>query len=220
MHQWDLIEIPYDDDVNTDIRQDNSPIFYYILLVIDCATRYKDFVFLTSKSRSEVAEAFKSIYNNPNNPLSWPRLAQCDEGREFMGSVTLLIGLYNIKIRRIKAHFRHTSLAMVDRYAGLFEYRVFKNQYSVEFLLPTGERCRECERFARRIVDNMNDTPTRLIEMSPNNATKLERIYSKPSVKYNHPIDDSGPQRPFVREQLMHIKEEPMLPPRWVLEDN
>jgi len=46
---------------------------------------------------------------------------------------------------------------MVDRYAGLFEYRVFKNQYSVEFLFPTGKRCRECERFARKIVDNMND---------------------------------------------------------------
>ena len=30
-------------------------------------------------------------------------------------------------------------------------------------------------------------------------------------------LDKSGPQRPFVREQLMHIEEEPMLPPRWVL---
>ncbi|CAG8854419.1 16430_t:CDS:2, partial [Gigaspora margarita] len=31
---------------------------------------------------------------------------------------------------------------------------------------------------------------------------------------------ETGPQRPFVREKLMHIKEEPILPPRWVLEDN
>ncbi|CAG8698048.1 8241_t:CDS:1 [Acaulospora morrowiae] len=170
---------------------------------------------------------------------------------------------------------------MVDRYAGLFEVRVFKNQYSVEFLLPASERCRECERFAKRIVDNMNDTPTRLIRMSPNDVTKLEWIYSKPLVKYNRPIgvnesqlekgtticfllvpgewknnpferrritdpiwlpslykirrivvgknplmpvlyylDDSGSQRSFVREQLMHIKEKPILPPRWVLKDN
>ncbi len=82
---------------------------------------------------------------------------------------------------------------MVDRYAGLFEYRVFKNQYSVEFLLPTGERCRECERFARRIVDNMNDSPTRLIRMRPNNAMKLERVYFKSSVKYNRPIGVDEP---------------------------
>ncbi|CAG8840179.1 38044_t:CDS:2, partial [Gigaspora margarita] len=52
------------------------------------------------------------------------------------------------------ARFRHTSLAMVDRYAESFELRVFKNQ---------------------RIVDNMNDTTTQLIGVSPNEATKLEQ---------------------------------------------
>ncbi|CAG8760042.1 24484_t:CDS:1, partial [Gigaspora margarita] len=95
---------------------------------------------------------------------------------------------HNVNIRRIKACFRHTSLAMVDCYAGSFELRVFKNQYAIEFLLPISKRCRECERFARRIVDNMNDTTTQLIGMSPNEATKLERVYSKLSIKYNRPI--------------------------------
>ncbi|CAG8764423.1 2219_t:CDS:2 [Gigaspora margarita] len=90
--------------------------------------------------------------------------------------------------------FRHTSLAIVDRYAGLFELRVFKNQYAIEFLLPTGECYRECERFARRIVDNMNDTTTRLIGMSPNEATKLERMYSKLLIKYNRPIGADEPR--------------------------
>ncbi|CAI2181683.1 17961_t:CDS:2 [Funneliformis geosporum] len=66
---------------------------------------------------------------------------------------------------------------MVDRYAGLFELRVFKNQYSIEFLLSTSKRYRECKQFARKIVDNMNDSLTRLIGMSPNDTTKLERGY-------------------------------------------
>src|SRR6266542_6246294 len=101
---------------------------------------------------------------------------------------------HDVEIRRIIARFRHTSLAMVDHYAGLFEYRVFKNQYSVEFLLLTSKRCRECEQFARKIVDNMNDSPTRLIGMTPNDTTKLERIYSKLSVKYNRPIGVDEPQ--------------------------
>ncbi|RIA97281.1 hypothetical protein C1645_814168 [Glomus cerebriforme] len=35
-----------------------------------------------------------------------------------------------------------------------------REKYSIEFLLPTGKRYRECERFARKIVDNMNDSPT------------------------------------------------------------
>src|SRR6266498_4521743 len=105
-----------------------------------------------------------------------------------MGYVTLLMDEHSVKIRRIIARFRHTSLAMVDHYAGLFELRVFKNQYSIKFLLPTGKRCRECKRFAKKIVDNMNNSPTRLIGMNPNDATKLKRIYSKLSVKYNRPI--------------------------------
>ena len=49
VYQCDLIEIPYDEDVDTNLL-DDSPIYYYVLLVIDCATRYKDFIFLISKS--------------------------------------------------------------------------------------------------------------------------------------------------------------------------
>ncbi|GBB93209.1 hypothetical protein RclHR1_02130022 [Rhizophagus clarus] len=195
VHQCDLIEIPYDEDVDTNLL-DDSLIYYYVLLVIDCATRYKDFVFLISKSSEEVAEAFKSIYDNPDKPLNWPQKLQCDKGTKFMGYATLLMDEHGIEIQRIIARFRHTSFAMIDHYAGLFKYRVFKNQYSIEFFLPTGKRCRECERFARKIVDNMNDSPTQLIGMSPNDATKLERIYSKPSVKYNRPIGVDESQLP------------------------
>ena len=65
MHQCDLIEIPYDEDVDTNLL-DDGPIYYYVLLVIDCVIRYKDFIFLTLKSSEKVAEAFKSKYNNPD----------------------------------------------------------------------------------------------------------------------------------------------------------
>ncbi|CAG8566527.1 14121_t:CDS:2, partial [Dentiscutata erythropus] len=128
VHQCDLIEMPYNEDVDTSLL-DNGPIFYYVL-------------------------------------LAW--LLQCDQGYEFMESMTLIIDEHNVNIRKTKARFRHTSLAMVDHYAGLFELRVFKNQYAIEFLLPTSERYKECERFARRIVNNMNDTPTRIMPSFPN----------------------------------------------------
>ncbi|CAG8728579.1 16365_t:CDS:1, partial [Cetraspora pellucida] len=124
VHQCDLIKILY--DVDTDLL-DNDSIFYYVLLVIDYATRYKDFVFLTSKSSKEVAEAFKSIYDNHDNPLNWPWLLQSDQGHEFMGNVTLIMDENNVNTQRIKAHFRYTSMAIVDRYVRLFELRVFKN---------------------------------------------------------------------------------------------
>ncbi|CAG8711372.1 14044_t:CDS:2, partial [Cetraspora pellucida] len=68
------------------------------------------------------------------------------------------------------------------------------NQYAIEFLLPTGEQCRACERFARRIVDNMNVIPTQLIGMSSNSAIKLKQVYSKPSTKYYYPVGADKPQ--------------------------
>ena len=99
VHQCDLIEIPYE-DVNTNLLDDGGglPIYYYVLLVIDCVTRYKDFVFLISKSSEEVTEAFKSIYDNPNKPLNWPQKLQCDKGTEFMGYVTLLMNEHDVEI--------------------------------------------------------------------------------------------------------------------------
>ena len=81
-----------------------------------------------------------------------------------MGYIILLMDEHGVEIQKIIAHFRHISFAMIDHYAGLFEYRVFKNQYSIEFLLPTGKRYRkryrECERFVRKIIDNINDSLT------------------------------------------------------------
>src|SRR5439155_11286525 len=104
-------------------------IFYYVLLVIDCMTRYKDFIFLITKSSEEVTEAFKSIYDNFNKPFNWPQKLQCDKGTEFMEYVTLLMNEHDVEIQRIIARFRHTSLAILDNYARHFSRRVFKNQY-------------------------------------------------------------------------------------------
>ncbi len=111
-----------------------------------------------------------------------------------MKYVTLLMNEHDVEIWRIIAHFRYTSFAIIDHYTRLFEYRVFKNQYLIEFLLPTSKRYRECEQFARKIVDNMNDSLTQLIGMSPNDVTKLKRIYFKLLVKYNRPIGVDEPQ--------------------------
>ena len=72
IYQCNLIEIPYDEDVDTNLLN-NEPIYYYVLLVIDCVTRYKDFVFLTLKSSEKVAKAFKSPYDNPDNSFNWSR---------------------------------------------------------------------------------------------------------------------------------------------------
>ena len=51
---------------------------------------------------------------------------------------------------------------------------------------------------------------------------KIRRIVvgKNPLMPILYYLDESEPQRPFVREQLMYIEEEPMLPPRWILKGN
>src|SRR4051794_12134410 len=97
VHQCDLIKIPYDEDVNINLLDDDL-IYYYVLLVIDCVIKYKDFVFLISKSSEKVAKAFKSIYDNFDNFFNWPQKMQCDKGTEFMRYVTLLMDKHGVKI--------------------------------------------------------------------------------------------------------------------------
>ncbi|GBB98129.1 hypothetical protein RclHR1_31430002 [Rhizophagus clarus] len=51
-----------------------------VLNIINCASQYKASVPLTSKKSSEVAKAFKRKYGDRNNPITWPKLLQCDNG--------------------------------------------------------------------------------------------------------------------------------------------
>jgi hypothetical protein len=91
VHQTDILFLTHD--------QYKSKKRIAVLNIIDMASRFKASVPLTSKKSSEVAKAFKKIYNNPNNPLTWPRLLQCDGGREFMGKTSRLMQKHNVAIR-------------------------------------------------------------------------------------------------------------------------
>src|SRR6266498_4214074 len=69
-----------------------------VLNIIDCASRYKASVPLTSKNSLEVAKAFRKVYGDRNNLLTWPKLLQCDGGREFMGETSRLMQEHNVTI--------------------------------------------------------------------------------------------------------------------------
>ena len=80
VHQCDILFLTHD--------HYKGKKYKAVLNIIDCASRYKASVPLTSKNSSEVARAFKKVYSARNNPLTWPKLLQCDGGREFMGETS------------------------------------------------------------------------------------------------------------------------------------
>ena len=102
-----------------------------VLNIIDCASRYKASVPLTSKNTHEVAKAFRKKYGDRNNPLTWPELLQCDGGREFMGETSRLMQEHNVTIRVI-GPYSHRGTAMVERFNKMEGDMLYKIQYAVE----------------------------------------------------------------------------------------
>src|SRR6266511_1409758 len=96
VHQCDLLFLTHD--------KNKGKAWKAVLQIIDVASRFKASVPLTSKNSSEVAKAFKKIYDSPSNPLTYPKLLQCDGGSEFKKSVSQLMKEHNVIIRVIGAY--------------------------------------------------------------------------------------------------------------------
>ncbi|CAG8667078.1 9106_t:CDS:1, partial [Paraglomus brasilianum] len=123
VHQCDLLFLTHDHYKNKK--------WIAVLNIIDVASRFKASVPLTSKNSFEVAKAFKKIYNDPNNPLTYPTLLQCDGGKEFMGETARLMEAHNVTIRVIGA-YSHRGLALVERFNKTLAEILYKVQYAVE----------------------------------------------------------------------------------------
>ena len=72
--------------------------YKYVLAGIDAASRYKVTRPLRTKQARDVAEMIADIYKV--GPLMYPKIFQCDNGREFKGEVTKMLENQEVKIRR------------------------------------------------------------------------------------------------------------------------
>jgi len=269
MHQSDLTPMPHDKIGNR--------VFKYRLVIKDVATRNRKSYALTNKSASTVAKAIKKIYEDPNNPLSWPNVFRTDKGTEYLAECKDLLLKHGVYFDPKKSK---ESNAIAERDHQEFEKHAFIRQDAIDFHLPLSDRSRTWVKGLRINDDIYNDTPTRLIHMSPNEAVKRalkgEKIIADPSVKHrraigfneprlsykdsvlyllepgelefgkrritdmnwstkvyrikesliqkNQPVlywlmdeNGDGPERSFVREQLLLVNNNIEYPPKWIL---
>ncbi|GES78256.1 hypothetical protein GLOIN_2v1787825 [Rhizophagus clarus] len=54
---------------------------------------------ITIKNSSEVAKAFRKVYGDQNNPLTWPKLLQRDNERKWMGETSRLMQDHDVTIQ-------------------------------------------------------------------------------------------------------------------------
>ena len=116
MHQFDLLYMP------SDTLYGNQ--YKYILAEIDAASRFKVMRLLRTKQARDVAEMIADIYMV--DPLTYPKIFQCDNGGEFKGEVTKMLEKYKIKIHRVTTKYTHTHTAFVEALNKILAERSFK----------------------------------------------------------------------------------------------
>ncbi|CAJ0885464.1 17595_t:CDS:2 [Entrophospora sp. SA101] len=214
MHQSNLTPMPHDKIGNR--------VFKYRLVIKDVATRNRKSYALTNKSASTVAKAIKKIYEDPNNPLSWPNVFRTDKGTEsrtwvkglrinddiYNDTPTRLIHMSpNEAVKRaLKGEKIIADPSVKHRRPIGFNEPRLSYKDSVLYLLEPGEL-----EFGKRRITDMNW------------STKVYRI-KESLIQKNQPVlywlmdeNGDGPERSFVREQLLLVNNNIEYPPKWIL---
>jgi hypothetical protein len=272
-HQADVLYMPYD--------KVGRITYLFCLNVVDIASRYKVSIPIGARSVVDrqgiltshtIAKALEKIYDDPECPLVWPKLLITDKGSEFKGECERLLREHGTRFQKAKSK---RAVGIVERYNRTLVERLFRPQDAFD-LLDLSERSRVWVKNLTIIVEDLNNSITRLLGISPAEAFVMERVIVKSSKSQNGPIgfdektlpsdtlvrylldhidleggrrragdmnwssqiyhiheslvqknqpvlywliDDegNGPERSFVREELMVIPLNTKLPPQWVL---
>ena len=191
MHQFDLLYMPGDTLYGSKYK--------YILSGIDVASRYKIARPLRTKKASDVAFLLKTIYENKQIPLTYPKIFQCDNGSEFKAEVNKLMEKNGVEIRRTTTKYKHTHTAFVESLNKVLSEKLFKIQDAQELNDPE-KVATTWVKHLYSLVDKMNDTETEMIGMKPIDAIKLKKVPLERNEDY--PPEDLLPEDGLYRYLL------------------
>ena len=126
MHQFDLLYMPSDSLYGNKYK--------HILVGIDAASRFKVARPLRTKQARDVTEMIADIYKV--DPLTYPKIFQCDNGSKFKGDVTKMLEKNEVKIWRVTTKYRHAHTAFVEALNKILAERLFKVQDAQELNDP------------------------------------------------------------------------------------
>ena len=145
--------------------------YKHILAGLDAASRFKVARPLRTKQAHDVAEIIAAIYKV--GPLTYPKIFQCDNGSEFKGEVTKMLGF--VKIQRVTTKYKHTHTAFVEALNKILAERLFKVQ-DVQDLNDPERVSATWVKHLYGLVDELNDTETEMIGMKPKDAIVLDKV--------------------------------------------
>ncbi|GBC01095.1 hypothetical protein RclHR1_40660002 [Rhizophagus clarus] len=133
----------------------------------------------------DVASRYKKIYDDPEIPLVWPKLLITDRGPEFRGDCEKLMREHSVKIQKAKSK---PTMGIVERYNRTLREKCGLSQDASDLLLPITERSRAWVKNLPLVVEDINNSITRQLGISPVDAIKEKEVFAKPSYLWDGPI--------------------------------
>ncbi|GBB86554.1 hypothetical protein RclHR1_12990003 [Rhizophagus clarus] len=161
--------------------------------MVDMASRYKASIPIGAYSVKDrqgiltsatIARSFEKIYDDPECPLVWPKLLITDRGSEFKGDCEKLIKEHGVKIQKAKS--KHT-MGIVERHNRTLVEKLFPSQDASD-LLTLDRRSRAWVKNLPMVVEDINNSITRQLGISPVDAIKEKEVFAKPSYLRDGPI--------------------------------
>ena len=189
MHQFDLLYVPSGTLCGNKYK--------YILSGIDVTSRYKVVRPLKTKQAKDVADMIADIYKV--DPLTYPKIFQCDNGSEFKAKVTKMLEKHEVMIQRETTKYKHTHTAFVEALNRILAEQLFKVQ-DVQELNDPEKVSWTWVKHLYGLVGKLNDTETQMTRMKPSDVIKLNQV---PLVnRENYPPEDTLPEYGFYRYLL------------------
>ena len=183
-HQFDILYVPH--------NLFEGHTYKYILTGIDVAPRYKVVRPLKTKTSSNVAFVLEAIYKK-GGVFKYPKVFQRDNGSEFKDDVTKLLEKHNVDIRRATMKHKHTHTAFVEAFNKELAKLLFKPMDAQE--LQYSEKVSAIwVKNLNKIVNEMNNTVSSMIDVKPKDAIKLDTV----------PLDKKYPEETVLPEDGLY----------------
>ena len=132
-------------------------------------------------------------------PLKYPEVFQCDNGSEFKADVTNLLEKNKVKIIRSTTRYKHTHTAFVESLNKILAENLFKIQ-DIQELNNPNKISSTWVKHLYKLIDNLNNTKTSMINMKPADAIKLKEVKLLKNLKY--PSEQKLPEDGLYRYLL------------------
>jgi hypothetical protein len=186
-------------------------IYLFFLNVIDVASRYKASVpigvVLRGSARSvknkqgiltssTIAKCLEKIYDDPENPLIWPKVFLSDRGPEFKGECEKLLRKHSVKIQKAK---KKKTMGIGERFNRTFQERFYRILDASDLLSawlssvlssPSLDiaQLEDLIDVVDSLINDLNNSVTRLLGITPAKAIKKKRVFAKPSKPRKGPM--------------------------------